>query len=233
MNKLVLFDIDGTLILHTPKFFKGAERFIYGMKAAWGIDVEINLKDRDGWPDWQSAWDIVRQYGVTRAVYEERFPLYILSMTQFLEVKSKLGQLYHKIPGAFECVQLLQEQNRFILGLLTGNVQSIAMWKLTHAGFDPSIFTIGLYGDKAVDRISLAQTVHDETKRVLGYEFRSKDIFVIGDTVYDIRCGKAINAITVAVTTGFHNNRTELIHERPDLLVDSLVNPGVLKLFAA
>lgn len=230
-KKLVLFDIDGTLIHHVTTIKKGIERFVYGMKQAWGVDVAFDLKDRDGWPDWQSAWDIVKRYGVTRSEYEQGFPKYVEFMRQFLQEQSKDGNVYEKISDAFTLVSLLRKKPEYVLGIMTGNAESIAIWKLRHAGYDTQIFSIALYGDAAVDRITLAKSVHQKSQEVFGYQFAPKDIIVIGDTVHDIVCGEAVGAYTIAVTTAFHDNRQDLINKKPDVLVDSLMDPKIMDFF--
>ena len=75
--------------------------------------------------------------------------------------------------------------------------------------------------------------VFEKAKRELHITFTATDIILIGDTVHDIRCGKAIGATTIAVTTGMHGDPKVLEAEKPDLLVTSLADPRVSSLFSS
>ena len=144
---------------------------------------------------------------------------------------SKKGPLFQIIEPARDLVVRLHRRDDIVLGILTGNAERIANWKLDHVGLS-RYFTFGLYGDAANSRIELAKGAIEKAKKQLKMKFAPADIIVIGDTVHDIRCGKAIGAVTVAVTTGMHGFWDVLKAENPDILVESLADPQVLSLFS-
>jgi phosphoglycolate phosphatase len=230
-SKLVLFDIDGTLVSHLPHWNWEAQ-YVYGMSKAFGYTDTFRAKDYNGTAERYMPWDLVKGVGVSRKDYLRKFPEYVDAMYEHIQKQvQKHGQSFERIPTAASLVEKLYIQKKVYLGVLTGNAKKIARWKLDHTGL-ARYFPFGLYGDEADDRIELAGQVFERAKKELGLILKPSDIIVVGDTVYDIRCGKAIGAYTIAVTTGMHSDRTVLSQENPDLLVDSLLDKSVLALFS-
>lgn len=228
-KKLILFDIDGTLIYHVAKPIDRMGQFEYGLEQTWGIQEKLIFGKRDGWIDIQSAWDIVQKHGITRKQFDASYKTYCLHRFQWLKEKAKLSKLYEPISDARQFVKYLMNIKNIYFGLLTGNTFRIAKWKLEKTGLW-SYFSFGLYGDEADNRIELAKLVFTKAYDHFHIRFLPREIFVIGDTVHDVRCGKAIGAVTVAVTTGEHAKREDIRDESPDLLVDTLMDKRVLSL---
>jgi phosphoglycolate phosphatase len=229
-KKLILFDIDGTLMYHVGQR-PWESQYAEGMKVAYGITKEYKYGSYNGSIERHMAWDVVQKHNISREEFFAKFPLYVEAMLAHLDRWSKKGKVFEPIPEAVTLVEKLHKQGTHMLSILTGNAKSIGWWKLEHTGL-ASYFTFGLYGEEADDRIALAKLVFEKAKKELGIHIESKDIVVIGDTVHDIRCGKAIGATTVAVTTGMHGDPAVLERENPDILVDSLMDPRVLSLFS-
>lgn len=227
--KLVLFDIDGTLIYHVgPR--KWEEQYMHGLRVAYGIEDGSDFAKYNGNIEVQAAWDIVRKHGISRGEFFEKFPAYIAAMHDHLEEWAGKGSVFRGIADAQTLVSKLSAKPSVILGVLTGNAKKLADWKLRHAGIVGN-FRFGLYGEAADDRIALAKTVFEEARVQLHRTIAPEDVVVIGDTVHDIRCGKAIGAVTIAVTTGMHNLWDILEAEQPDFLVNSLTDPRILNYF--
>ena len=87
------------------------------------------------------------------------------------------------------------------LGLLTGNIRLGAEIKLRHFGLW-EIFQFGGFADDHEDRNHIAAAALERGRRVLGKDLQPQEIVVIGDTPFDVRCGKFIGAKTLAVATG-------------------------------
>ena len=106
------------------------------------------------------------------------------------------------------------------LGLLTGNIQLGAEIKLRH--FDLwKEFETGGFADDHEDRDQIAHAAWKRGGRVLGGELRGEEVLVIGDTPFDIRCGRAIGAKVLAVATG-GATLEELERHKPDWAVKDL-----------
>jgi phosphoglycolate phosphatase-like HAD superfamily hydrolase len=228
-NKLILFDIDGTLMYHVgPR--KWEEQYQDGMKAAYGITEPYEYAKYNGSIERHMAWDIVQKHDVSRQEFLKKFPLYVSAMREHLVGWAQKGPVFQVIPEAMKLVQLLAARGEDTLGILTGNAESIAYWKLSHTGYD-GFFSFGMFGEEADDRIGLAKLVFAKAKKELNRTIEGKDIVVLGDTVHDIRCGQAIGATTIAVTTGMHADPAVLQKEQPTMLVSSLMDPQVLAFF--
>ena len=229
--KLILFDIDGTLTYHVgPRRWE--DQYAYGLKVAYGLDINEDFGKYNGNVEYQMAWDILRTHGVTQDEFKTHYDRYLHAMYDHLVSWSHKGEVFQAIVDAKKLVQLLKATYPDVVrGVLTGNAKKIATWKLEHAGYN-GCFQFGMYGDDATNRIELAKRVFESTKKELSMEFAPEDIIVIGDTIHDIRCGKAIGAKTIGVTTGMHGDANVLRAENPDLVVDSLMDSSVLQLLS-
>lgn len=230
--KLILFDIDGTLIRHVKSHTVGGwPRFIHAAREAYGVDIEINSsKNYNGWVDREILFNLVAPHGVTKKDFDLKFPLAIKAMHEHaLKQDKEVGKLYEQIPEAVELAKFLNQKPTFKVGIMTGNVHKLALWKLVHADIDLDLFKLYIDADEIDDRISLAKTVFSQAQEVFDIDFLPQDVIVIGDAIGDVRCAKAIGARTIIVRTGQHSTKAELAKENPDLLVDSLMHPQVLK----
>jgi phosphoglycolate phosphatase-like HAD superfamily hydrolase len=107
-----------------------------------------------------------------------------------------------------------------LVGLLTGNIRLGAEIKLRHFELWKE-FETGAFADDNEDRDLIAAAARDRGRRILGKNLRDDEILVIGDTPFDIRCGRAINAKVLAVATG-GATLEELKRNQPDWVVEDL-----------
>jgi phosphoglycolate phosphatase-like HAD superfamily hydrolase len=107
------------------------------------------------------------------------------------------------------------------LGLVTGNVSTTAPIKLRAAGFDPGWFSIGAYGSESVDRNHLSALALKRAAAHLQRPIAPERVMVIGDTVADIECARAVGATAVAVLTGYCP-AADLVAAGPDYLLNDL-----------
>jgi phosphoglycolate phosphatase-like HAD superfamily hydrolase len=112
-----------------------------------------------------------------------------------------------------------------VLGLLTGNILLGAEIKLRHFGLWER-FRVGAFGDDAEDRNELAAIALRRGREILGGELDPSDVLVVGDTVHDIACGRAIGAKVLAVATG-GNTLADLAGAKPDWAVADLTAADV------
>jgi len=212
MKKYLLFDIDGTLINTGGAGLKA-------MKAA--VAQVLERKDLlDGYSfagktDAQIMKDMGRAAGLNKNISGLCAALrehYLDQLKRNLE-NSDNFKIY---PGARQLLEHYHNQADFELALLTGNFETGAELKLGHAGLW-KYFKWGAFGNISEDRIHLAEhaleTIAQKEKTLA-----PENIFVIGDTTNDIRCGKAIGAVTVAFSAGFEPEE-KLRAGDPDYLV--------------
>lgn len=238
--KLVLFDIDGTLIAHVGGIKQvGFPRFIHAIKDVYGMEITPDLSaNYNGMLDKSITRALMSRIHISEKEFEEKWPKISHALARYAKLQEKGGViLYQSIADAVILASMLYRRKDVRIGLLTGNVERMAWWKLGHAGI-LQLFSFGLFGDDVDDRVTLAKTVFEKAEKHFDILFQPCDITVIGDTIYDIRCGKAIGAVTIAVTTGVHTGtkpsstyREDLADEKPDFLVDSLLDQKIVNYF--
>jgi phosphoglycolate phosphatase len=206
-RRLVLFDIDGTLL-----DVKGAGRrsFAEALTLTWGITDDLADVRFAGATD-LGVLEQLRARHELPAVDEDRFFLH-LEQTLRRALVVEAPSVY---PGVRECVAAWAQTDA-VLGLLTGNARRTAHAKLEAARLDVACFDVGGYGDEHPDRAALARLAVSRAQAQSG---QALDVIVVGDTANDIRAARAIAARAVAVTTG-HVSRAELADA--DRVVDRL-----------
>jgi phosphoglycolate phosphatase-like HAD superfamily hydrolase len=112
-----------------------------------------------------------------------------------------------------------------VLGLLTGNIRLGAELKLRHFGLW-EIFHMGAFADDHEDRNHIAVAALERGRRVLGNNLQPHEVVVVGDTPFDVRCGKFIGAKVLAVATG-GAKPAELEEHKPDWVVEDLTQVSV------
>jgi phosphoglycolate phosphatase-like HAD superfamily hydrolase len=215
MVRLVLFDIDGTLI-HTG----GA-----GVKAfAKVFASEFNATDGFERMKFAGRTDLslVREFFSFHEIsaspenFERFFERYVFWLDHILEDSHKAI-----CPGIHEFIRDLQALPQPpLLGLLTGNIRLGAEIKLRACGiWEP--FETGAFADDHEDRDQIAAVAHQRGSRLLNKKLSGDEVLVIGDTPLDIRCARAIGARALAVATGGAELH-ELKAHNPDWAVSDL-----------
>lgn len=126
------------------------------------------------------------------------------------------------LPGVFPLLERLNSHPEVALGILTGNAREPARIKLEH--FELSeYFLFGGYGDDHSDRNNVAAEAAKGARDYLGQRFVAEQTWVIGDTINDIRCARAIGAKVLTVATG-GNSSEQLVAARPDIHVEDLTD---------
>ncbi|MDP1722525.1 MAG: HAD hydrolase-like protein [Candidatus Gottesmanbacteria bacterium] len=233
-NKLILFDIDGTLVQTTSNSVQHwKHRIGKVIKEVYGkeVDFQIETHRYNGGVDRNVLRSIARDAGVTDdTVFDAHFSKARQVFHDTLKASVESGEiLYHAHPAALELVQLLYTKNDHALGLITGNIEINAWFKLDHAGMR-EYFSFGAFADDVNDRNELARHAVAKATKYFAQSFVPRDVVIIGDTIYDIRCGKHVGATTIGVATGMTHGHDDLVKEGADLVVDSLMDERVLTL---
>jgi len=220
--RVVLFDVDGTLIDNGGAGGRALRR---------ALADRYSLKDGtdgvrfDGKTDPQIVREILSQHSTEGLFSPDEMPSFFPIYLSFLRKELSDSKEFRVLPGARELVGFLDRHQDFLVGLATGNIQEGAQLKLDRAGLG-SFFSFGGFGSDSEDRTELTRTAieraHDLSKSQV------EKVFVVGDTPRDIVHGKEAGATTVAVASGNYSQDT-LEGYKPDLAVKSLdpINPVV------
>ena len=215
--KLVLFDIDGTLVSA-----RGAGR--RAMRAAFervfGTAGGIDHYDLRGRTDTRIVHDVMTAEGWEAPQVKERLDDFFEAYVVGLATEIGDGRNVITLPGVATLVERLARSADATLGLVTGNIEGGARIKLWPTGLWPH-FPVGAFGSDHMDRRRLPSLAARRAQALLGTAFSPADVVVIGDTPHDIDCARAFGAVAVAVATGQYP-REALLGERPDHFFEDL-----------
>ncbi|MEK6223914.1 MAG: HAD family hydrolase [Thermodesulfobacteriales bacterium] len=215
--KLLLFDIDGTLLLTNGAGTRAVNR---AFENIYGISEAMTKIDAAGKTDPIILKEIFKNELNRDYSHEEAKELYKLYIP-FLEEETSASETT-VMPGIPRLLENLSGREDMVLGVATGNIEQGAWIKLKSAGLDHH-FKFGGFGSDSHLREHL---IIKAKERAIDHVDNGIDIqktFVIGDTPYDINHGRAAGAVTVGVATGSYS-RAELEEHSPDHLFDDLNN---------
>jgi phosphoglycolate phosphatase-like HAD superfamily hydrolase len=195
MEKLVLFDLDKTLLFGIAahrKAFHGAFREIYG------VDTTIDIIDHQGMTDQQIIIEVLKKLGFSDAEIKPKLKECMLFMAEEFERAVKQEDIV-PLPGARELLGELSKRN-VLLGMVTGNLERIAWCKLQKAGLK-HYFKFGAFGSDAIHRSDLVKLALERARRNFGFRFND-NAFLFGDTPRDMDAGREAGVKTVGVATG-------------------------------
>jgi phosphoglycolate phosphatase-like HAD superfamily hydrolase len=201
--KLVLFDIDGTLLLTA-----GAGR--RAIVAALGEEVAdpgtLGGVRFDGKTDPQIVAELLEAAGHSESRETERIRRVCHRYIGLLALElARPTTRTTLMPGVQPLLDRLEARPGVVLGLLTGNLAEGAALKLRSGGIDPARFRVGAYGSDAAHRPALPEIAARRAEPFFGRIPLGPEVVIIGDTPADIQCGQGISARAVGVATGSYS----------------------------
>jgi phosphoglycolate phosphatase len=193
--KLILFDIDGTLI---DSGRAGSRSLDLAFKEMFGVDNAFRAVEMAGKTDPQIVREAFLLHGIDSS--DGFMPAFFETYTGFLKdcVHNAEG---HVKPGIAKILACLASQKGLVLGLLTGNIEEGARIKLERFGLN-SYFRTGAFGSDSENRNELLPLAVAKLSGESAVKVDYRDCVVIGDTPRDIACSKPYGALAVAVATG-------------------------------
>ncbi len=197
--KLVLFDIDGTILWSDGA---GRRAMTSALTEIFGTAGPTDYR-YDGKTDPQIVRDLMRFAGHSDEYIDAHLSrlleCYVTGLTAELAESACRPRLF---PGVSELLDTLEAHHQIVLGLLTGNTREGAALKLRAVGINPERFRVGAFGSDHAHRPELPAIAVRRARETLGVDIPGHAVFVIGDTPADIDCGRAIGARAIAVATG-------------------------------
>lgn len=200
--KLVLFDIDGTILLTDGAGKRAIHRALIEVFGGTGPEDHRF----DGKTDPQIVRELMRHEGHGDDHIDRHMSPLLDRYVAYLQEELEAGASGVRVmPGVCDLLDALEERDDVVLGLLTGNLEAGARAKLSSAGIDPDRFEIGAYGSDHELRGELPAVAQRRAREELGLEIPGVDVVVIGDTPADLHCGRGIGARAIGVATGSYS----------------------------
>jgi phosphoglycolate phosphatase len=203
MRKLVLFDIDGTILLTAGA---GRRAIVAAISEQVGATAALHQVRFDGKTDPQIITERLAAAGHREPHQPGRVEALCSRYVDLLQHELQQPTTRTTVmPGVLSLLDQLEKKNGVVLGLLTGNMARGATLKLRAGGLDPARFRVGAYGSDSAHRPDLPPIAARRAEPYFGRVPSGSEVVIIGDTPADIACGACINARAVGVATGAYS----------------------------
>ncbi|MBN2068358.1 MAG: HAD hydrolase-like protein [Opitutales bacterium] len=214
METLLLWDIDGTLLRGNGI---GTIAFNRATKELFQCEIDWSGISFAGSTDGIIVQQILERCGVADTP-EHQYRLEMYYTHYFASLVTDHN--FTVFSGVHEVLNRAGHDSRYFQALLTGNFEAAAWMKVCRNGMG-GFFSCGAFGGETRDRSDIARRAVERVAQRTGVRFPAEKTIVIGDTIHDVRCGKAINAHTLCVTTG-QFSREELEASGADMVIEDL-----------
>ncbi len=215
---LLLFDIDGTLLLTG-----GAGKIAFEEAFEELFDISNVWKNLDphGKTD-PAIFDEVATRELGRLLTPGEFDLLMERYEEIFEERIQQSPHFELMPGVIDILEHLSRDPSIFLALATGNFEGAGRMKLKRGGVE-HYFMTGGFGNDAREREKIVLAAVAYSEELAKKSFEKSRIFVIGDTEYDIAAAKKAGTRSIAVLT---NGRTRKHFEQvpPDHILEDLTD---------
>jgi phosphoglycolate phosphatase len=208
IRHFITFDVDGTLIASTGSqnavhkhSFTPALAAVFGIQGALISDIAYS-----GRTDSFIVTELCVHHGLPRAsVTPEKLQAALQHMQQHCaERHSEVAAGLTVLPGVQELLAALAARGDCLLGLVTGNVQGIALQKLQACGLSPALFATGGFGSDHEDRGALISLALQRAREALPLLPPAEQLHIthIGDTPNDLQAACTAGCRGLGVASG-------------------------------
>ena len=204
MHRLVLWDVDGTLVragVAGRDVFEAAVGHVLGRALGAEVMAQVSMS---GKTDPQIAAEILALAGIAHGDVDARVPPVLARLE--VELTAAADRIRAEgviLPGVADLLPRLHRDAGVLQSVLTGNLAPNAVVKLAAFGLDRWLqLDVGAYGSDAADRRALVPIAIDKVARRYGRRFEPRETWIIGETPRDLECARAGGARCVLVGTG-------------------------------
>ena len=215
MKKLLLFDIDGTLLRAKDATRNALSRAFYDVFGIEKSIVDINFLGRTDPELFQEASCVITGHRLNDGEYSNLVDHYL----EFLPGELERCEFW-LMPGVEALLEDLSLRENVVLGLETGNIEPAAFLKLGRGSIG-HYFSFGGFGSDNEDRTELVRIAIERVRNLNGAVITNENVFIIGDSSHDIIAGRDLGINTLAVCTGLAEPDT-LLAESPSRLLEDL-----------
>jgi len=214
--QLVLFDVDGTLVLGK----RGMRRwFGEALVEVFGAAGDIDGHSFSGKIDPQIVNELLTGAGIAIPDIDAGLAKVKRAYLSRLQENLRPEDL-RLLPHVVDLLERLQARQEVAMGLLTGNWEAGARTKL--ACFDLNrFFPFGAFGDGQHRRGDLPPLALRRAAEVTGSQFAASETLIIGDSVLDVECAQQHGMRSLAVATGY-TDMADLEAAGPDWTLQDL-----------
>jgi phosphoglycolate phosphatase len=195
MNYLVTFDIDNTLIKNTVGH---AQAMAAAIKTIYNVDTSLNVINYHGMTDQEIIIKILAKFDVDNETVHAGL-IKCMDFTQMQFAAMVESEDIKILDGVADLLNTL-EQNAFLLGLVTGNLEKIAWAKLEKIGFR-HFFKFGGFGSDHIRRAELVKIAVKRAQTQFGFDV-GRPAFHVGDAPQDMQAAREAGVIPIGVATG-------------------------------
>ncbi len=222
-RRLLLFDIDGTMLTCQGRGLKAMHRVVQELWGTAPVEVQIHPH---GKTDPMLFEEVGAAYGLSAADIGGRNADLQQAYAKALAGELRTPGVCVVKPGVTALLGTLGERPGATLGLVSGNLESTAWLKLENANL-AGFFAGGAFGSDGRRRADLVALAIERFAIRTGAGFAARDVWVIGDTPDDVAGGRAHGTRTLAVATGSFS-RAELERCSPDVVFDNFADTAIV-----
>lgn len=194
--KLILFDIDRTLIGRSQCHH---DAFYHAFKKVYNVTADIRIINYGGMTDPTILMEVLKKVGLKEDLIKSRMNEALIEIAGYFDKNVKCDDI-PVLDGVRELLNELDNQD-VIMGLITGNLESIAWGKMKKVSLD-HYFKLGGFGSDNTNRTELVKIAIKRAEEK--FDFKGT-VFVIGDTPRDIKAGLEVGVKTLGVATGTYS----------------------------
>lgn len=195
MGRLVLFDIDKTLIVGSRCHYNALKK---SLTQVYGVENPKSLTNMQGMTDLKIICTTLKNENIDINTTKSGLEECMVVMHDNFNEALKMSDL-KVLKGVKPLLQDIQD-HQIPMGLVTGNMEAIAWLKLDKVGLK-QYFQFGGFGDRVLKRSGLVKKALEASKTITGNIDR-KHVYLVGDTPRDIWGGQKLKVNTLGVATG-------------------------------
>lgn len=223
MERLILFDIDGTLTRTQNGFIP----FNQAIMDTFSVAGDIRSVFPDGMTDPHILEEIFAKMGAAIAISEDQLIQFADHLRRNYAAALENGTTtVRALAGVPELLEQLSAHDNFAQGVVTGNFESTARMKLEAADLSGHL-SLGAYASDSRHRPDLPPIAKRRWEKGSGCAIRSDACVIVGDTPKDLEAARANRMKCVLVGTGRHPIE-ELRYHAPDAAFADLTDTGAV-----
>lgn len=213
--KIVLFDIDGTLIKAGGAGVRALNRAVREMTGCPEACKAHELQGSTDKFNFELAFRAGKGRKPAKKEMDELVRRYLACLTE--EVKASLkAKKYEKVKGVEKFLEKLSKTPGVMIGLGTGNLKDGAFIKLGPSGF-MKYFAFGGYGCDSHHRAEVLEKAVGRAAKLAKAKINPSEVYVIGDTHRDVEAAKECGYRPAAVLDGFGDNHL-ILRSNPEIM---------------